>query len=138
MSDEEIVRQRYSSAILQHHLAGFQIGQGAPTTSPCWAVYPAEGLGQMPLGIGPTPEVAWRNSAATVQKKARSQDAERWVDYLLTQGYQWRDGGDDLVHPDDPQLAARIDPKSGQFLASPKLLEKLAVVMDAQGKPPAT
>jgi hypothetical protein len=68
---EEIVRGCYPDAKSHCHEAVYQMGQNAPYKAKSWAIYPAGGLGQEPLGNGPNEGAAWADAATTVLRELR-------------------------------------------------------------------
>lgn len=135
-NDQDTVLALFPNALIRHHPAGYQYGQLAPTTEAIWAVYQSDGLGYEPLGIGPTPSAAWRDAVPEARRRAALAKTERWVSYLLQNGFQ-RDPENEhhLLHPVDAELSAYVNLHTGAFHASPKLAAELAGIMDSQGNP---
>src|SRR5262245_60280075 len=84
----EVVLAHYPLATIRRQPETRETGCAAPIQTSRWAVYGDRGLGITPLGTGSTPEAAWHHAAKEVEKLNRRERTDRWVQYLLSRGFQ--------------------------------------------------
>jgi hypothetical protein len=136
MTPEQIVRSRYPNARAEHRPPAFEAGRSDPYASEYWVVHAGESAGAE-IGAGPNEQAAWQAAAQKVKADTCMAKTVRWVHYLLAQGYE-RDPGDEntLHHPGDPELSAKVNPRTGTLHLSPPLARRVAELADGQGNPP--
>lgn len=132
----DAVLHRHPSAKSEHIQPVSEVGQSGIYQDPYWVIRPFAGLGAGVLGQGATQDAAWLDAARAIEVIERSEMTQRWVTYLLAQGYQWsQDEPRKIVNQEDPELFALIHPHTGALLASDKLLPVLDEVAGDDGGP---
>ena len=72
MRAKDIVQDYYSHAVAQYTPPSNQVGQATAYQQGEWNVYRTAGLGEKPIGSGPTEDAAWIVASTEVMKKFRT------------------------------------------------------------------